>query len=182
MKILLVIDMQNDFIDGSLGTIEAKNIVDNVKKKIEEYYNNDQIVIFTKDTHDQKYLSSLEGINLPVKHCIKNTDGWQISSKLNIKDSLVIEKSTFGSKKLPNFIISELKKRVDCQTLKIKCLEHIEIIGLCTDICVINNALLLKAHFPNTIIKVDSNCCAGVTPTSHNNALHAMKICHIEIN
>ena len=169
MKILCVIDMQNDFIDGALGTAEAVMIVGNVKDKIESYRKNSDMVIFTRDTHYDNYMDSAEGAKLPVPHCIKGSDGWQISSELNVGDSTVIDKLTFGSVELGKYISS------------LDNVEKIEVVGLCTDICVISNALLLKANMPEVPIIVDASCCAGVTPESHNNALYAMKMCQIEI-
>lgn len=169
MKVLCVIDMQKDFIDGSLGTGEAVSIVENVSNKIELYRKNGGTVIFTRDTHCENYMDTAEGRKLPVPHCIKGTDGWQISDKLIVGDSKVIDKPTFGS--------FELAEYISC----LGDVEEIEVIGLCTDICVISNVLLLKAKMPETAIKVDSSCCAGVTPQSHNNALEAMRMCHIEI-
>lgn len=169
MKVLCVIDMQNDFIDGALGTKEAVSIVENAKKKIELYRKNGDRVIFTRDTHGENYLESAEGKKLPVPHCIKGTEGWQISKALEVKDSPVIDKITFGSYDLSDFV-AETEN-----------LEEIELIGLCTDICVISNALLLKAKLPEVKISVDSSCCAGVTPESHENALKSMVMCQIDI-
>ncbi len=169
MKVLCVIDMQNDFIDGALGTPEAVKIVDNVRAKIDYYRANGDTVIFTRDTHYENYMDTAEGKNLPVPHCIKGTDGWQISPKLQVGDSAVIDKPTFGSTELGEYVAG------------LENAEGIELIGLCTDICVISNALLLKASLPETPICVDSSCCAGVTPESHSNALSAMKMCQIEI-
>ena len=169
MKVLCVIDMQNDFIDGTLGTAEAVAIVGNVKDKIDLYRQNGDTVIFTRDTHYDNYMNTAEGAKLPVPHCIKDSDGWQISSALTVGDSAVIDKPTFGSVELGNYISSFEK------------VEEIEVIGLCTDICVISNVLLLKANMPEVPISVDSSCCAGVTPESHSNALAAMKMCQIEI-
>ena len=169
MKVLCVIDMQNDFIDGALGTPEAVNIVDNVSSKIEAYRKNGDTVIFTRDTHYENYMDTAEGKNLPVPHCIKDSDGWQISEKLNVGDSVVIDKPTFGSVELGKYVAG------------LSDIEKIEVIGLCTDICVISNALLLKANMREIPIYVDSSCCAGVTPESHSNALSAMKMCQIEI-
>ena len=169
MKVLCVIDMQNDFIDGALGTAEAVAIVGNVRDKIDIYRKNGDTVIFTRDTHYDNYMNTAEGAKLPVPHCIKDSDGWQISSALTVGDSAVIDKPTFGSVELGNYISS------------FENVEEIEVIGLCTDICVISNALLLKANMPEVPISVDSSCCAGVTPESHSNALAAMKMCQIEI-
>lgn len=169
MKILCVIDMQNDFIDGALGTNEAVAITDNVAKKIEFYRKNGDRVIFTRDTHYDNYMETQEGRNLPVPHCIKDTDGWQISSKLAVGDSLIIDKPTFGSVQLSEYIAG------------LEGVDEVELIGLCTDICVISNAMLIKARLPEVRVSVDSACCAGVTPESHSNALSAMKMCQIEI-
>ena len=169
MKVLCVIDMQNDFIDGALGTKEAEAILENVKAKIDLYRNNGDTVIFTRDTHTEEYMNTQEGKNLPVPHCIKNTEGWEISSELITEGSVIIDKPTFGSYELTEHIAT------------LSDVESIELIGLCTDICVISNAMLLKAKFTETPISVDSSCCAGVTPESHLNALSAMKMCQIEI-
>ena len=167
MDILIVVDMQNDFIDGALGTKEAVAIVDNCKEKIENFKGE---VIFTRDTHFENYMNTQEGNNLPVPHCIKGTYGHEICDALKpfIKKE-PIDKITFGSKELPKVIES------------FKDVSSITLIGLCTDICVISNAMILKAHFPEIKISVDSKCCAGVTPESHQNALNAMKMCQIDI-
>lgn len=169
MKLLVVVDMQNDFIDGALGTKEAEKIVANVKEKIDTYRSNNDEVIFTRDTHFEDYLETQEGKNLPVKHCIKDTFGWQISSKLDVADSVVINKPTFGSTKLMEYLLSKQN------------ISEIQLVGLCTDICVISNAFLLKAALPEVLISVDSKCCAGVTPESHNRALESMKTCQITV-
>ena len=165
--ILIVVDMQNDFIDGALGTPEAVSIVPTVKDVILSHNGR---VIFTKDTHSPDYLSTQEGKNLPVEHCIKGAKGWEICPALTEYASEVIEKPTFGSVALAE----RLKK--DNETNPI---EKITLVGLCTDICVISNALLLKATFPEIEISVISKACAGVTPKSHENALNAMKMCQI---
>ena len=167
MKVLCVIDMQNDFIDGALGSKEAEAIVDNVKRKIELYRKNGDTVIFTRDTHTEDYMNTQEGKNLPVPHCIKGSFGWEISPKLDIASDKIIDKPTFGSFELTDYISS------------LSDVEEIELVGLCTDICVISNAMLLKAKLTETPIKVDSSCCAGVTPESHQNALSSMKMCQI---
>lgn len=169
MKILIVVDMQNDFIDGALGTKEAEKIVASVKEKIDTYRSNNDEVIFTRDTHFDNYLETQEGKNLPVKHCIKDTFGWQISSKLDVADSVVIDKPTFGSTKLMEYLLSKQN------------ISEIQLVGLCTDICVISNAFLLKAALPEVLISVDNRCCAGVTPESHNRALESMKTCQIMV-
>ncbi len=164
MKTLIVIDMQNDFIDGSLGTKEALAIVDNVKEKIAEYKKNGDEIIFTRDTHTEDYLNTAEGKKLPVEHCIKGTYGWQIADLLALDGAKIIDKPSFGYTKW-----NEMN------------FEEIEIVGLCTDICVVSNALILKAQFPDVKISVDSECCAGVTPQTHNSALETMKMCQIEV-
>ncbi len=169
MKILLVIDMQNDFIDGALGTKEAEGIVPFVKEKIDFYRKNGDTVIFTRDTHKENYMETSEGKKLPVPHCIEGTKGWEISGKLPVADSKIIDKPTFGSVQLAEYL----------RTLE--GIEEIELIGLCTDICVISNTLIVKASFPETKITVDSKCCAGVTPESHENALKAMQMCQIDV-
>lgn len=167
MKYLIVVDMQKDFIDGALGTKEAQAIVPNVRKKIEEF---DGEVIFTRDTHHKDYLSTQEGRNLPVEHCIEGTAGWEIDKSLQpFCKGLVVNKPTFGSMALAE----EIWERGDAQ--------EITLVGLCTDICVISNAMLLKAAMPEVPIIVDRACCAGVTPQSHENALEAMKTCQITI-
>lgn len=167
MKVLCVIDMQNDFIDGALGTKEAESIVENVKAKIEIYRKNGDTVIFTRDTHSEDYMNTQEGKNLPVPHCIKGSKGWEISEKLDTASDKIIDKPTFGSFELAEYIST------------LADVDEIELIGLCTDICVISNAMILKARFTETPIKVDSSCCAGVTPESHTNAISAMKMCQI---
>lgn len=166
MKTLIVVDMQNDFVTGSLGTNEAKLIVQNVKQKIKEYQNNGDAIIFTRDTHNTNYLETQEGINLPVKHCIQGSGGWNIVDNLDdCSNCKYINKDSFGWTHWDNF--SER--------------DEIEIVGLCTDICVISNAIILKSMFPETPIIVNANCCAGVTPDSHKNALNAMRMCQIKI-
>ena len=167
MKALIVIDMQNDFIDGALGTPEAQAIVPNVKKKIEEYDAREDAIIFTRDTHFDNYLETNEGKNLPVKHCIMGTHGWQIADDLEVSCCRYLNKPTFGW---------------TCwETLDFEVDDEIEIVGLCTDICVVSNALILKAMFPEVKITVDASCCAGVTPESHEAALLTMKMCQINI-
>lgn len=171
MKFLIVVDMQNDFIDGALGTKEAVAILPAVKSKIEHF---DGRVIFTRDTHEEEYLSTQEGKNLPVEHCIKDTDGWQINAALEaLRKEEPVDKPTFGS-----VALGQLLKAYDTYEEKI---ESITLIGLCTDICVISNAMLIKAFLPETPISVDAACCAGVTPESHERALDAMAVCQINI-
>ena len=170
-RILVVIDMQNDFIDGSLGTPEAQAIVENVKKKIMSYPQGD--IVATMDTHEKKYLSTQEGKKLPVKHCIRGTKGWQIrddiAALLEEKQARIVEKPGFGSLKLSD----DLKKLASDNAIEL------ELIGLCTDICVVSNALILKAFVPEVKISVDASCCAGVTPEKHKAALETMRSCQI---
>ena len=169
MKVLIVIDMQNDFVTGSLGTKEACSIVPYVKEKVEEYRKQGNPIIFTRDTHGEDYLSTLEGKNLPVKHCIHNTMGWEIIKELNTSDMPIFDKGTFGSIEMAQYMKS---KYPDAE---------FEFVGVCTDICVISNVLLLKALLPNNQICVDAKGCAGVTVESHMNALSAMEACQITI-
>ena len=167
MKYLIVVDMQNDFITGSLGSELAKAIVPSVVNKVKNF---DGKIIFTRDTHFSDYMNTQEGKNLPVTHCIKDSDGWQICDELKPYANIVVDKITFGSIELPKLLESYNEP-----------IEKIELCGLCTDICVISNAFLLKAAFPEVPLTVDSACCAGVTVESHNNALNAMKAIQIEI-
>lgn len=173
-RTLIVIDMQNDFIDGSLGTKEAQAIVPNVKKKIEEYQARGDEIIFTRDTHREDYLETNEGKHLPVEHCIIGTEGWNIHPDLDIESCEHIDKPTFGWK------FWDTKDDAD-ETYYFRELNDIEIVGLCTDICVVSNALILKANYPWANITVDASCCAGVTPESHKAALTTMKMCQINI-
>ncbi|MBE6985335.1 MAG: cysteine hydrolase [Ruminococcaceae bacterium] len=161
---LLVIDMQNDFIDGTLGTKEAQAIVPAVRAKIAERLSQGWEVIYTRDTHGEDYLSTAEGKKLPVVHCIKDTHGWQIADGLYVEGCKIIDKPTFGYLQWSN-----------CE------FQRIELIGLCTDICVVSNALILKAQFPDAAISVDSACCAGVSVESHRAALKTMQMCQIDI-
>ena len=175
MKILVAVDMQNDFIDGSLGTEEARAIVPGVVEKIRTFNGR---VIATRDTHGKDYLNSAEGKKLPVVHCVKDTQGWQLRPEVEEAiqgktGSRILDKPTFGSVELGEYV-----KRLNKTEEPV---EEITLIGLCTDICVISNALLLKAYFPEIPIRVASSCCAGVTPESHEQALEAMKMCQIDI-
>ena len=167
MKILVVVDMQKDFIDGALGTAEAVAIVPYVKQVIETF---DGKVLFTRDTHFEDYMQTQEGKNLPVMHCVKGTPGWEIHPELEaLRKTAAIDKLTFGSSELPKILARE---------------EHIESItflGLCTDICVISNVMITKAFFPEVPMIVDAKGCAGVTPESHKNALAAMKMCQVAV-
>ena len=164
-KILIVVDMQNDFVSGSLGTAEAMGIVTKVRAKLDSF---DGDVIFTRDTHNEDYLKTNEGKHLPVDHCIKGSWGWEIIDELKPYVKKVIDKPTFGSTELVEY-------------LKTKNYDSFELCGLCTDICVVSNALLIKANFYEAEVSVDSTCCAGVTVNSHNSALETMKMCQIEV-
>ena len=169
-NILVVVDMQNDFIDGALGTKEAVAIVPNVVAKLEAF---DGKVIFTRDTHFADYMETQEGKNLPVKHCIKDTDGWQICEALRkyCQDD-IFDKPTFGSRELGEYLIKvNGEEKIDSITF----------VGLCTDICVISNVMLTKAFLPEVPVVVDASCCAGVTPETHKNALEAMKVCQVKV-
>ncbi len=172
-KILVVVDMQNDFIDGALGTNEAQQIISDSAEKIKSFSGK---IFVTLDTHYDNYMTTSEGKNLPVPHCIKGTNGWKLNDKISAalkdKDYTLVEKNTFGSSELPK-LISQYADKDDFS---------IEIIGLCTDICVVSNALILKANFCENEISIDSNCCAGVTPKTHHSALETMKMCQIIIH
>ena len=170
-KILIVIDMQNDFIDAALGTKEAVAIVDAVKEKIRSFPAAD--VIATMDTHGENYLDTQEGRNLPVKHCIRGTDGWQIRPDIRalLEGARIYEKPTFGSEQLAR----DLRKLSEREEIEL------ELVGLCTDICVVSNALLLKAFMPEVSVSVDASCCAGVTPQKHAAALETMRSCQIHV-
>lgn len=170
MNVLVVVDMQNDFIDGALGTKEAQAIVPKVVDKIKNF---DGKVFFTRDTHEDNYMETQEGINLPVPHCLECTTGWELAPAIQeLVENEPIDKTTFGSVQL-GMILEELDED--------EIIESITFVGLCTDICVISNALIAKAFLPEVPIIVDSSCCAGVTPESHENALNAMKACQIKI-
>ena len=168
-KLLIVVDMQTDFVDGALGTPEAVAIVPAVRQRILAAKQNGEEVIFTRDTHEENYMETQEGKNLPVPHCIRGTAGWQIIPELQdlTEGCMILDKPTFGSVELCRMLTG----RED--------MERITLIGLCTDICVISNALLCKAALPEVPVAVEPACCAGVTVASHNNALNAMKMCQI---
>ena len=163
-KTLIVVDMQNDFIDMALGTPEAVAILPAVRAKIEAYAKNGDEIIYTRDTHGEDYLDTPEGRKLPVPHCIRGTKGWEIADGLYIPGSRIIDKPNFG---WPYW--GELA------------LEDVELIGLCTDICVVSNALIIKATFPDAEVAVDPACCAGVTPDTHEAALKTMAMCQINV-
>jgi nicotinamidase-related amidase len=179
-KILFVIDMQNDFITGPLGTPEAEDIVNGVSEKIISCIGkSDHYVVMTQDTHDKDYSYTLEGMKLEVPHCIKGTEGWQIPSKLIQSDNqIILEKDTFGCAKFAALTFSNPGgDPTPIQPFR----DHLEIIGVCTDICVITNALLLRTLYPNTPIRCDAALCAGTTPEKHKEALSIMESCQIEV-
>ncbi|MER2080673.1 MAG: isochorismatase family cysteine hydrolase [Ruminococcus sp.] len=171
-RFLIVVDMQKDFVDGALGTREAVAAVPAAVKKIRDF---DGKIFVTYDTHGEDYLRTAEGKKLPVPHCIRGTEGWQldksIAAALRDKEYAAVEKTTFGSMDLPRLI----EKAAEGEDFSV------ELIGLCTDICVVSNALLLKASFPEMSVSVDSECCAGVTPQLHEAALATMRSCQIEV-
>lgn len=172
-KVLIVVDMQKDFIDGALGTKEAQAIVPAVLDKIRRH---EGITIYTRDTHHEDYLLTQEGHNLPVAHCIEGTPGWELQKDIGqhaerVPDR-IFNKGTFGSDSLIGYLTKLHEK---------DSIEEIELVGLCTDICVISNAMTIKTFLPEVKLAVDAACCAGVTPDSHRNALEAMKMCQVEI-
>ena len=168
-KVLIVIDVQNDFVTGSLGTPEAQAVVPNIVKKVEEYRSRDDAIIFTVDTHYDNYLDTQEGKKLPVPHCIVGTPGYEIIPELHAEVSSlekVYPKETFGYRwNIGHWM----------------CCYDVEIIGVCTDICVVTNALVLKTYYPDIEITVDASCCAGTTPERHKAALEVMKSCQINV-
>lgn len=169
MNVLVVIDMQNDFIDEALGTKEAVWIVEPVAAYIRAFEGQ---VVYTRDTHEANYLSTQEGRNLPVEHCIRGTHGWEICDTLQPligEDTRIFDKPTFGSMELAKYLCG------------VEHLESVTLVGLCTDICVISNAMLIKAALPEVLVSVVEHCCAGVTPESHKNALEAMKMCQVAV-
>ncbi len=172
-KILIVVDMQKDFIDGSLGSKEAQAIVANVAQKVKEADKNGDVIIFTRDTHHQEnYMETEEGKNLPVPHCVKYSSGWVIDEAIPVPERAhVFDKEAFGSYDLGTYLKCFEEKEV----------ESIELVGLCTDICVISNVVVAKTSCPNAHVVVDAACCAGVTPESHDTALQAMKAIQVEV-
>lgn len=169
MKVLAIIDMQKDFIDGALGTKEAIAIVPKVAARLAQARADGETVVFTRDTHHADYLSTQEGQKLPVPHCLEGTDGWQIDAALAVEDAPVFDKPGFGSPAMIEYLRS------------LPALEGVEFIGLCTDICVITNAMMTKGALPEVPLSVRADCCAGVTPQSHETALQAMRMCQISI-
>ena len=172
-RFLIVVDMQNDFIDGALGTKEAEAIVDAAAERIRAAREAGWKILATLDTHGEQYLETAEGRKLPVPHCIRGTKGWELNPVIReaLGDAILVEKPTFGSIRLPEILKAE---GAGAQPT-------IELLGLCTDICVVSNALLLKAHFPEGTIGVRAGCCAGVTPERHQAALETMASCQIDI-
>lgn len=169
-KLLVVIDMQNDFVDGALGSKEARAIVSMVKEKVEAYRRCGERILFTRDTHKEDYLDTQEGRRLPIVHCVAGTKGHAIIEELNTQGYEIMDKPTFGSFQLGERI-EEFVQEID----------EIELCGLCSDICVVSNALILKTRFPEMLITVSAKCCAGVTPQSHLAALTTMKMCQVNV-
>ena len=167
-KLLVVVDMQNDFIGGPLGTKEAEAVVPAVAARIQRAKADGDEILFTRDTHGDDYPASAEGKKLPGAHCLRGTYGWQIDGRLDAAGAKILDKPAFGSVALGEYVRSGGYG-------------EIELVGVCTDICVISNALLVKAFSPETRVAVRRDCCAGVTPESHENALRAMAVCQIEI-
>ena len=174
MQVLIVVDMQRDFVDGALGTREAQEIVPHVAERVKEAARRGERILFTRDTHEENYLDTQEGRKLPVPHCLRGTAGWEIIEPLQreTQGRTVLDKPTFASAEL-----GELLRRENERTP----IEKVTLIGLCTDICVISNALLVKAFLPEAEVAVDASCCAGVTPESHKTALAAMGPCQITV-
>ena len=168
-KVLVVIDMQNDFVTGGLGTKEAQNIVPNVVAKLKKAKENGDNIFFTRDTHYENYMDTLEGEKLPIPHCIINSEGWKVIPQLQeyAKKAFIIDKKTFGFLTWLSCIPRDTKE--------------IELIGVCTDICIVSNALILRANYPNMKITVDSSCCAGTSREAHESALVVMKCCQIDV-
>lgn len=178
MDVLVVVDMQNDFVSGALGTAEAREIVPHVVGRVVAGLNRGEEVLFTRDTHEAGYLDTQEGRKLPVPHCVRGTEGWEVIEQLREYAAHPIDKPTFGSRYLGALLKArdeDLKKQGKTGV------EKVTLVGLCTDICVISNAMLIKAFLPEAEIAVDAKCCAGVTPESHRNALEAMKVCQIAV-
>lgn len=165
---LIVIDMQNDFLTGALANAQADRVIENVKKKISQYRERNEEIVFTRDTHENNYMQTQEGKNLPVPHCIKNSDGWAIVDGLVQNGDKIFDKPTFGSIELAKYVQESG-------------FDSVELVGVCTDICVASNALLIKAFCPEVCVSVDGACCAGVTQESHLHALETMASCQVRI-
>ena len=174
MNILIVVDMQNDFVSGALGTPEARRIVPAAAERVAAGIRRGERIFFTRATPGADYLHTREGRNLPVPHCIRGTEGWEIVEQLRPASAgqAILDKPSFGSAELGRLLAEENEKEL---------IEKVTLIGLCTDICVISNALLVKAFLPEAEVAVDAACCAGVTPESHRTALAAMKSCQITV-
>lgn len=185
MRVLVVVDVQKDFVDGALGSMTAQSIIPHMRKRIKSYADGNTLILFTKDTHDENYLKTFEGYNLPIPHCINGTPGWSLvkdissladgySNFLIFSTEEIIRsrvlKDTFGSIKL-----MEILKQYEHD------IEDITFMGFCTDVCVISNALMARTYLPNTRIVVDSSCCAGTTLDKHLAALEVMKSCQIDV-
>ena len=171
-KFLIIVDMQNDFVYGPLSNPEIRTIIPAIKNKIKAARKSGTSIIFTRDTHFSNYLKTLEGQYLPIEHCQMGSEGWNIISELPTNSAKIYDKPTFGDR----FLAEELAEYYDISTEG-----YIELCGVCTDICVISNALMLRSFLPNVVIRVDSNCCAGTTPEKHKAALEIMKSCQIEV-
>ena len=172
MRMLLVVDMQNDFITGSLGSPQAQAIVPAVQSKIESHRKAGDLIMFTRDTHFDNYLDTQEGRRLPVIHCIKGTDGHKIAEELETAGCEIIDKYSFGALDIVGYIVQHAGEHK---------IDEIELCGLCSDICVVSNALILKAALPETTVTVDASCCAGVTEESHQAALTTMRMCQVNV-
>ena len=174
MKCLIVVDMQNDFVTGALGSPDAVNIVPRVVERVKQAAACGEKILFTRDTHQENYLETQEGRNLPVPHCVEQTEGWEIIPELLpfTQGRTVVDKPTFGSRKLGE-LLEQINEREP--------LEEITFVGLCTDICVISNTMVAKAFLPETALTVEAACCAGVTPESHENALRALEVCQVRV-
>lgn len=185
MRVLVVVDVQKDFVTGALGSLMAQSVISHMRERIRDYADGETLILFTKDTHEENYLETFEGVRLPVEHCVRGTPGWSLvkdistladgySNFLIYSDEEVVRsrilKETFGSVKL-----CEILKKYESE------ITDITFMGFCTDICVISNVLMTKAYLPNTRIIVDASCCAGSTLDKHLAALEVMKSCHIDV-
>lgn len=183
MKVLIVVDMQNDFLYGPLGSEEAQAIIPAVARKVQKYINNDDVIVYTRDTHyEDTYFETQEGKNLPVLHCVKGTDGWQIVSEIAICDNAIyVDKESFGSPFLASAIVNPRRLPSPSTQEEMGTIDEIELVGVCTDICVVSNALLLKSFYPEILVSVDASCCAGISSESHNAALKTMEMCQVKV-
>lgn len=174
MDVLVVVDMQKDFVDGALGTTEAVKIVPHVVERVKDGISRGETIVFTRDTHEENYMETQEGRHLPVPHCIRGTEGWEIIPELReyAESRKIVDKPIFGSAELGQ-VLTEMNAK--------ETIHNITFVGLCTDICVISNALLTKAFLMEAVVTVDAKCCAGVSVETHRNALNAMKVCQITV-